>query len=308
MLLQAQFSAAATEFGVPTAVLLAVGYEESRWESHGDLPSVEGGFGAMHLTDTAAVGRRDGQFDGDGRGAAEAPVQSEPRDAGVAPPREHEATADTLPAAAALLGVTPDSLRREPEQNLRGGAALLARYQREVTGDLSTDPGRWYPAVARYSGALDAATARAFADDVFGLIRDGVARTTYGGQQVRLAADPDIRPDRAAVARLGLPEPSPRAAAAECPRTLACDFIPAAYAQTDPAHTTSYGNYDMAVRPRDGDAVRYIVIHDTEGSYDGTLQEFANPTFGASAHYLIRSGDGHVTQSVPTRDVAWHAG
>src|SRR5664279_4221623 len=158
--LQAQFSAAATEFGVPTAVLLAVGYEESRWESHGDLPSIAGGFGPMHLTENAA-------------------------------------TPDTLPAAAALLGVTPETLRREPEQNLRGGAALLARYQRQITGDLSTDPGRWYPAVARYSGAPDAPTARAFADDVFSLIRDGVARTTYEGQQVRLAADPDIRPDRA---------------------------------------------------------------------------------------------------------------
>ncbi len=306
--LQAQFSATATEFGVPTAVLLAVGYEESRWEMHGDLPSVAGGFGPMHLTDTAVVGRGDGQFDGDARGAAESPVQSELLDTGGPPPREHEATPDTLPAAAALLGVTPDSLRREPEQNLRGGAALLARYQREVTGDLSTDPGRWYPAVARYSGPPDAATARAFADDVFSLIRDGVARTTYEGQQVRLAADPDIRPDRAAVARLGLPEAGPGAAAAECPRTLACDYLPAAYAQTDPTDKTSYGNYDLADRPRDGDAVRYIVIHDTEGSYDVTLQSFADPTFGASAHYLIRSADGHVTQSVPTRDVAWHAG
>ncbi|HEY5115437.1 MAG TPA: hypothetical protein VIJ00_07935, partial [Nakamurella sp.] len=105
MPLQAQFSAAATEFGVPTAVLLAVGYEESRWEMHSNLPSVAGGFGAMHLTDTAVVGRGDGQFDGDARGAAEAPAQSELLDTGGAPPREHEATPDTLPAAAALLGV-----------------------------------------------------------------------------------------------------------------------------------------------------------------------------------------------------------
>jgi len=94
--LQAQFSAAATEFGVPTTVLLAVGYEESRWEMHGNLPSVAGGFGPMHLTDTAAVGRRNGQFDGDARGAARAPVQSELLDTGGARPREHAATPDTL--------------------------------------------------------------------------------------------------------------------------------------------------------------------------------------------------------------------
>jgi len=317
--LQAQFTAAAAEFGVPTAVLLAVGYEESRWESHTNVPSVAGGFGPMHLTDTAALGRRKAPFEGDARGIAGAPVRSELPGSGDAPQGEPSATADTpqgepsatpdtLPAAAALLGVTGESLRGDTEQNLRGGAALLASYQRKATGDLSADPGRWYPAVAQYSAAPDAASARAFADDVFGIVSDGVARTTDDGQQVRLDADPTVRPDRAAVSLLGLPEPRPQTAAPECPRTLACDYVPAAYAQTDPANKTSYGNYDMADRPGDGDAVRYIVIHDTEGSYDGTLDSFADPSFGASAHYVIRSADGHVTQSVPTRDVAWHAG
>jgi len=100
MPLQAQFSAAATEFGVPTAVLLAVGYEESRWEMHSNLPSVAGGFGAMHLTDTAVVGRGDGQFDGDARGAAEAPAQSELLDTGGPPPREHDSRLSYLVATA----------------------------------------------------------------------------------------------------------------------------------------------------------------------------------------------------------------
>src|SRR5664279_3041997 len=118
--LQAQFSAAAAEFGVPAAVLLAVGYEESRWESHTKVPSVAGGFGPMHLTDTAALGRRNAPFEGDARGIAGAPVRSDPLGTVDAPQREPSATPDTpqrepsatpdtLPAAAALLGVTGES-------------------------------------------------------------------------------------------------------------------------------------------------------------------------------------------------------
>ena len=94
---------------------------------------------------------------------------------------------------------------------------------------------------------------------------------------------------------------------AECPRSLRCDFVPAAYAQnsSDPG---DYGNYDLANRPSDGLAIRYVVIHDTEVGYDDTIAEFQNSHAYVSAHYVIRSKDGHVTQMVPTKDVAWHAG
>jgi N-acetylmuramoyl-L-alanine amidase len=50
------------------------------------------------------------------------------------------------------------------------------------------------------------------------------------------------------------------------------------------------------------------VIHDTEVAYAPTIAEFQNPLAYVSAHYLTRSSDGHVTQLVPTSDVAWHAG
>ena len=48
-------------------------------------------------------------------------------------------------------------------------------------------------------------------------------------------------------------------------------------------------------------------MHDTEVSYDGTVSEFADPHAYVSAHYVIRSSDGLVTQMVPNQDVAWHA-
>jgi len=94
---------------------------------------------------------------------------------------------------------------------------------------------------------------------------------------------------------------------AECPPGLKCQFLPAAYAQNS-ADPGDYGNYDLADRPADGLAVRYVVVHDTEEGYNPTLAEFQDSHAYVSAHYVIRSSDGLVTQMVPTKDVAWHAG
>lgn len=94
----------------------------------------------------------------------------------------------------------------------------------------------------------------------------------------------------------------------ECPVGLVCRFVPAAYAPTNPADPNAYGNYDRAERPHDDDDIRYIVIHDTEESYDSAITRFQDPHHGASAHYVIRSSDGQVTQLVHTKDIAFHAG
>ncbi len=93
----------------------------------------------------------------------------------------------------------------------------------------------------------------------------------------------------------------------ECPPELRCQFLPAAYAQNS-SSPYDYGNYDLADRPADGLAIRYVVVHDTEEGYDSTLAEFQDSHAYASAHYVIRSSDGLVTQMAPTKDVAWHAG
>jgi len=90
-------------------------------------------------------------------------------------------------------------------------------------------------------------------------------------------------------------------------RGFVCEQAPAAYVVRDPA-TGAYGNYDLADRQRDGQDIRYIVIHTTEVSYEGTIRIFSDPSRSASAHYLIRSSDGRVTKFVSPRHVAWHAG
>ncbi len=284
---QAAFQAAAHEFGVPTGVLLAVSYQESRWEAHRGTPSASGGYGPMALTDVpaSALNQR-----GDGV----------PRSADV--PALH-----TVDTAATLLGVPASQLKSDDATNIRGGAALLARYAKKLdAGTLPSSPADWYGAVARYSGSSTREGAAAFASDVYGTLRAGQSARTDDGQRVALAAQPGVRANAGQLDRLGLKK-SAADPKIECPRGLDCDFIPAAYQLNDPSDPGSYGNYDVADRPH-GLKVDTIVLHDTEETYADTLSTFTNPAAYVSAHYVVRSGDGHVTQMLPTKDVAWQAG
>ncbi|NJP52032.1 N-acetylmuramoyl-L-alanine amidase [Streptomyces sp. SBST2-5] len=300
--LQQAFAEASAEYGVPQSVLLGVSYLQSRWDSHGGAPSVAGGYGPMHLTDARtalATAGHHGRGTEDPRGDDARPAPR-PGDlgfrAGTLPPR-----LTTLLEAARLTGLSPERLREDPAANVAGGAALLAEAQRELGAPASGDPADWYGAVARFSGADDTATATAYANEVFAVIREGERRTTDSGQRVALAARPDVVPDRSAVRRAGLRAAS--SAGTECPPTISCEWIPAPYKEFGDG---DYGNHDLAERPA-SQRIRYIVVHDTEGAWEGVLDMIQDPTY-VSWNYSLRSTDGHVAQHVKAKDVAWHAG
>ncbi|MFH9729264.1 N-acetylmuramoyl-L-alanine amidase [Streptomyces sp. NPDC017260] len=299
--LQRAFATAAAEYQVPQSVLLGVSYLQSRWDAHPGAPSVTGGYGPLHLTDahTALAGashHSEGAEDPRGDDAR-APL----RPAATAPPTVLPARLTTLPKAAELTGLSPDELREDPAANVSGGAALLAAAQRELGEPLSADPADWYGAVARFSGAEDSATAAAYANDVYEVIRAGERRTTDAGQRVALAARPDVTPDVSQLAGAGLRASS--AAGTECPRTVSCEWLPAPYEQFGDG---DYGNHDRGNRPA-SQRIRYIVVHDTEGAWNGVLDMVQDPTY-VSWNYTLRSTDGHIAQHVKAKDVAWHAG
>lgn len=58
---------------------------------------------------------------------------------------------------------------------------------------------------------------------------------------------------------------------------------------------------------RGGAAISYIVIHATDGAYNGTLSWFQDPASRLSAHYVIRASDGLITQLVSEADTAFQA-
>lgn len=66
-------------------------------------------------------------------------------------------------------------------------------------------------------------------------------------------------------------------------------------------------NYTSADRPV-SQLLDRIVIHVTQATYTNTLDIFRNPRKKVSAHYVVRSVDGHIAQCVREHDIAWHAG
>ncbi len=59
---------------------------------------------------------------------------------------------------------------------------------------------------------------------------------------------------------------------------------------------------------RAGTIITAVTIHTTQGSYAGSISWFQNTASQVSAHYLIRSSDGQVTQMVRESIKAWHVG
>ena len=284
--LQSAFASASSEFRVPQNVLLAVSYVMSRWETD-TQPSAAGGYGPMQLLDASSAPASD-EKGADGKGAT-------PSGGSVV---------RGIAAASAASGVSPSEIKTSAAQNIRAGAALLAAYARDTVGATPTDPGKWYGAVAKYSSSDEASVALGFADDVFAVIKKGAARTTSTGETVALAAT-KTSPDTSTTGSLTLLDR--KHTGFDCPKTVQCRFIPAAYHQNskDPG---DYGNFDLARREADSLAVRFVVIHDAETDYQTTIKIFQDSLNYVSAHYVVRSSDGQITQMVDTKNVAWHAG
>ena len=293
---QAEFTAAAHEFGVPLPVLEAVSYYETRWEAHGGQVNAEAGYGPMNLTDlTASI------LDTDGL-STQSPRYSKLLTA----PAEHTAV-----AAAELLGTDASAVQSDETQNIRGGAALLASYAKGYGhGRLPRTIDGWYAAAARYSQSTENSVAQAFADGVWDAMRTGAARTTQDGQQIALPPVRGLHPNRNDVRKLGLKEVTPPEGdqKPECPKTITCNDIPGAYTLLDPSNLGDYGSHDLADRPNGGLDIRYITLHTTDETYDGTLDLFTDPTYAASANYVVRSSDGLVTQMIPNKDIEWDSG
>ena len=280
------YADAAAEFGVPEDLVLAVSYVETRWNTHQGEPSRGAGYGPMHLTDLATAAPE--TLTEDRRGDAERPRL--PRAASL----------QTVDRAAELLDTSAARVRTDPRQNIRGGTALLADYQQELGQEVSDDPADWYGAVARYSGASDRDSARWYADQVYEVLSDGAENRTDDGHRLSLAPDP-VDPERSVLKELGLRETE--RGAAECPRSLPCEWLPAPYEEFGDG---DYGNHDKADRPH-SQRIRYIVIHDTEADYDSVLEMVQDPTY-VSWQYSMRNRDGQIAQHVKWKDVGWHAG
>jgi N-acetyl-anhydromuramyl-L-alanine amidase AmpD len=71
-----------------------------------------------------------------------------------------------------------------------------------------------------------------------------------------------------------------------------------------PALWTTSPNYSS----RNGSSITAVTVHTTQGSYAGAISWFQNTASQVSAHYVIRSTDGQITQMVREYNKAWHVG
>ncbi|MEU8225441.1 N-acetylmuramoyl-L-alanine amidase [Kribbella sp. NPDC048915] len=185
----------------------------------------------------------------------------------------------TLAEAGKLTGLPVAKLSKDQPSNILGAAAVLDAYADQAGLKDRDDLGKWYGVIAKYSHSADAPTARLYTDEVYRIIARGVR--TAG---VSTAPKP-VTPDRGAyekAAPLG---------------TTAVDYPGAIW------NAASTSNYRVGRT----EAISTIVIHVTQGSYAGTISWFKNPSAQVSAHYVVRSSDGQITQMVAEKDTAWHA-
>jgi N-acetyl-anhydromuramyl-L-alanine amidase AmpD len=117
--------------------------------------------------------------------------------------------------------------------------------------------------------AADAALA-----DLDTVIADGFDLTTIDGEHLELAG-----------------------AAPTTIEALAAGAYPARQFIASPNHSS-----------RQGYGVRYIIIHDIEGTMGSAISIFKRSSSQVSAHYIVRAHDGHIVQMVYESQDAWHAG
>ena len=200
----------------------------------------------------------------------------------------------TLNRAAAMLGVSTDVLRTNDRENIRGGAAILRAFADEE--NLSVEDRAkvefWYPVVARYSYSTDDSMAKFYAEEIYKLLQRGYSGTTPNGEEIIVAAL-EIEPQR------GRYEAVQSFDEQTTDAVSSTDYAPALWS---PAYS---GNYLVANRPTSS-AISYVIIHTTQGSYAGTINWFKNSASNVSAHYVIRSSDGQITQMVREKDIAYH--
>lgn len=193
-----------------------------------------------------------------------------------------DGTYPSLADAAHLIGADPDDVAADPALNIQASAALMAaqaRARQAQTGEAIDTLQEWYPLVAAWSGAPDPYVADNFAKRVYDLMQWGFAGTAPSGESVIIT--PVAMEWRRGATLSG--------------SSLVAAWVPASSANyTDDSRGS--GDIDM------------VVIHTTEGSYSGSISWFQNSSASVSAHYVIRSSDGQITQSVDEADIAWHAG
>ncbi len=184
------------------------------------------------------------------------------------------------PSRVGLMGLPADLAgSTDPARHIEVAARLLAslRDPAEHGDGLAS----WRSALARYAAGDDVEAGDLFADAVLTAAQDGVRAAAFNGEVLVIEG----RGKRGSA--------KAQALVAGADSELVTRFLPA---RSDHWHSGRSQQLDR------------VIIHTTEGSYDSAISWFrsADNPYLTSAHYVIRSSDGEITQMVSEQDTAYH--
>ncbi len=197
----------------------------------------------------------------------------------------------SLLEGAALIGKDPQAVATDIKSNIFAAAALLKKYADESNID-QNNLNSWKSVIEKYSGIPQSDIKPFYSFDVFKVLSEGTETNGVEIQKHRemnmAVFGDDVNPKN----KLKNIENN---GAVSSPNSTASEDYDKAVWDPSPNYTAN------AVTPE------FLVVHDTEGGFAGSLSWLKNPQAQASSHYIIRSSDGYIVQLVREKDRAWHA-
>jgi hypothetical protein len=274
------FAEASAEFDVPSQILEAIAFVESRWTISPRLEKLQPQLNEFWVSGIDSS-------------------ESHQRSFTLMGLRDDAWFGRSLLQAARLIGQDPRALLNDPRLAIRGAAAYLRSLSRDprlgielaIKRQLARTQAErlaaWSKVVSKYSGIPTPEDARDYVGEVYRTLNRGAQTRSALIVKVDGVFDPALisLPVSAWDSTPGTGDPGlPKGA--EYPKAI-----------WDPSP-----NID-----RNGLKARQIVIHTTQGSFAGAVSWLKNPSAKVSSHYVIRSSDGFVKQLVRESDKAWHA-
>jgi N-acetyl-anhydromuramyl-L-alanine amidase AmpD len=279
------YRVAADRHGVPVDWLVAIGYQQGRFEAAEqqdvtDDPTMQQTMDPGDPAPSLDVDTPVDEVEAAPDDSMDSPDNYEPLQSwGVMFLTDAQIT-----RAASLTGRSEDDIRTNTTANIDGAAALLEADMK--TTDLRS-------ATTQFLAVTDEGAQLAL-DDLDHVIEHGFAVTTSDGEELALVGTkPDTGVDEAQADAGSILEVDPTQTAA----AVAPGHYPHVQWIASPNHSS-----------RQGSPIRYIVIHDIEGTMAGAISVFKHSSSQASSHYIVRSSDGHIVKMVLESQNAWHAG
>ena len=194
----------------------------------------------------------------------------------------------TLIKASRILDLDPQILKDNAEQNIRGMSALL-RSEANKSQKQPSELSDWFPFVKKCTGLFNEDLEELQTKRYYDLLNKGMQSLSAWGEIIKIEAIPvDISGY--------LNENNPLIFSEKAEKSL--DYPPAISNLTD-CNFAEGRNHEI-----DAWVNHWIGT----GTYAGAISWFHNCDAEVSAHFVIRSSDGEITQVVGVENTAWHCG